>query len=153
MKVSSARSSKVAQVKRLGDLERERRGAGNKKARRGKKRKWTRREVRVRRAVVSDEAIRRIGRERRRWLWGAYRAMNLSLEDVAAEIGATPQGFSKLLRWQDSRFLFDTFVRGCFLRREAETGFAIAVEGWKYQLRWSVERCNGGCLSLTDGRG
>ena len=56
-----------------------------------------------------------------------YRAMNLSLEDVAAEIGATRQGFSKLLRWPGARFLFDTFVRGCFLRREAETGFTIVV--------------------------
>ena len=97
--------------------------------RRGKKRQWTKRKVRVREAVVSEEGVRRIVREWRRWLWGAYRAMNLSLEDVAAEIGATRQGFSKLLRLQDTRFLFDTFVRACFLRREAETGFAIVVEG------------------------
>ena len=81
----------------------------------------------LRRAVVSDEAIRRIVREWRRWLWGAYRRMNLSLEDVAAEIGATRQGFSKLLRWPDARFLFDTFVRACFLRREVKTGFTIVV--------------------------
>ena len=107
--------------------------------RRGKKRKWTKRKVRVRRAVVSEEGVRRIVREWRRWLLGAYRERNLSLEDVAAEIGATRQGFSKLLQFADRRFLFDTFVRGCFLRREAETGFAIAVEGWKYQLRWRVE--------------
>ena len=49
------------------------------------------------------------------------------LEDAAAEIGATRQGFSKLLRWPDARYLFDTFVRGCFLRREAEAEFAIVV--------------------------
>ena len=56
-----------------------------------------------------------------------YREMNLSLENAAAEIGAIRQGFSKLLRLQDARFLFDTIVRGCFLRREAETGFTIVV--------------------------
>ena len=102
--------------------------------------------------MVSDEAIRRIVREWRRWLWGAYRGMNLSLEDVAAEIGATRQGFSKLLRLPDARFLFDSFLRACFLRRGAETGFTVAAEGWKYQLRWTVERCNRGCLSSGDGR-
>ena len=31
--------------------------------------------------------------------------MNLSLEDATAEIGATRQGFSKLLCWPDARFL------------------------------------------------
>ena len=94
----------------------------------------------MRRAVVSDEAIRRIGREWRRWLWGAYRAMNLSLEDAAAEIGATRQGFSKLLRWPDTRFLVDTFLRGCFLRREVKTGFAIVVLARGTGLQIACER-------------
>ena len=154
MKTPSAKSTKPApQLRRIPALTKRAKASARRTKRRGKKRQWTKRKVRVREAVVSEEGVRRIVREWRRWLWGAYRGMNLSLEDVAAEIGATRQGFSKLLRFADRRFLFDTFVRGCFLRREAETGFAIVVEDWKYQLRWTVERCNGGCLSSTDGRG
>ena len=127
-------------------------GNGAKGGRRGKKRKWTKRKVRVRAAVVSEEAIRLIVGEWRRWLWAAYRARDLSLQDVAAEIGATRQGLAKLLARRRSRFFFDSFLRACFLRREAETGFTIAAEGWKYQLRWTVERCNRGCLSSIERR-
>ena len=151
VKTRSAKSSKAApQPRRSLGGKKGAKGGKGKTTRKPKKRKWTKRAVRVR--VVSEEGIERIVREYRRWLWREYRARNLSLEDVAAEIGATRQGFSNLLVQRDSRFFFDTFLRTCFLRREVETGLAIVVEGWKVQLRWTVERYNRGCVSSSDGR-
>lgn len=125
---------------------------GKKKGRSRKKRKWTKRKVKGREAVVSEDGIEAIIRAYRQWLWDAYRRFDLSLEDVAAEIGATRQGFTKLLTRPKSRLFLDTFLQTCFLRREVETGFTVVVEGWKYQLRWTIERCNRGCVSSTNGR-
>lgn len=120
---------------------------GKAKGRGWKKRRWTKRGVRVREAVITKEGIKAIIRAYRQWLWAEYRRQNLSLNDVAAEIGVTRQGFSKLLSRTRSRLFFDTFLQACFLQREVETGFTIVVEGWKYELRWTITRCNCGCLS------
>jgi hypothetical protein len=75
----------------------------------------------------------------------------LAVEDVAAEIGASRQRLTNLLK-PNANFLFEMFLRTCFIARECETGIELAAEGWKIQLRWTVERSNCGCLSDRSGR-
>lgn len=163
MKRECAKSTKGAPQSRRSvtgkgaDLEK--RGRGEREATKGqgttkvwKRRAWTKRKVRAREGVVSEEGIRVIVRAYWQWLWEAYRRRDLSLEDVAAEIDATRQGFTKLLRRPRGRLFFDTFLRTTFVLREVETGFTIVVDGWKYQLRWTITRCNCGCVSSPDGR-
>jgi hypothetical protein len=98
-----------------------------------RRRKW--KVVGLPEPVVSERVLELLQRAFLIWLWRAYRSRDLPVEDVAAEIGTTRQGFTNLLK-PNAEFFFRMFLRTCFLVRERETSITIVAEGWKIQLRW-----------------
>lgn len=102
--------------------------------------------------VVSGQVIDLVQKAFFDWLWQAYRGRKLPVGDIAAEVGLTRQGLTKVLKRESKKMQFATFLQACFVRPGVDSGITIAAEGWKIELRWAIERSNGSCLSNGEAR-